>query len=150
MCGSGHVLPFLDCPEVCGGCSQWQVCPGDLPRRLVQSPRGPPARLAGPAALRLPGMTTVTEGEARSRLLPPRHCSPLPLSRPGQGHPLTLGPAPGSFPLPQAACLKPIPRSHSWPCGFDVRLKGCVFFPRGAFHELLTKEGNKALCKFLS
>ena len=109
-----------------------------------------PARLAGPAALRLPGMTTVTGSGARSRLLPPRHCSRLPSSRPGQGLPLTLGPAPGSFPLPQAACLKPIPRSHSWSCGFDVRLKGCVFFPRGAFHELLTREGNKAICKFLS
>ena len=83
-----------------------------LPRWPAPPPRSEPQGTSGQArrscrVQSVLGRTKVPGGEAGSRLLPPRpraafclHATSyllLPLPRLGRGHPLTLGPAPGSF-----------------------------------------------------
>lgn len=167
MCGSGRVLPFLDCP--CGPAaparSAQVTCsaasfraPGDLwpgSQVLLGSVCAGKDQRDGRGGREPPSASTPW-----SRLLPPRpraafclHATShllLPSLAPGQGPSSDPWSSPWLLPLPQSALLKPTPHSHSWSCGFDVRLNGCLFFPRGAFHELLMRERNKAICKFLS
>ena len=167
--GAG-ILLFLDCP--CGPAgaaaparSAQVTCsaasfraPGDLWPGSQVLPRSVCAgkdQGAGRGGREPPSAST-----PQSRLLPPcpraafcLHATSyllLPSPQPGQGASSDPWSGPWLLPLPQSACLKPTPHSHSWSCGFDVRLKGCLFFPRGAFHELLMRERNKAICKFLS
>lgn len=154
MCGSGRVLLFLDCP--CGpagaaasGRSAQVTCP-------AASFRAPGDLWPGPGQARRSCRIQAAgkdQGNRRGGPEPPSASTPLltsPVVAAWAGASSDPWSGPWLLPLPQAACPKPIPRSRSWSCGFDVRLKGCVFFPRGASHELLMRERNKAICKFLS
>lgn len=96
----------LDCP--CGPAAP-AVCPGDLLRRLVQSPRGPLAGPYRPCLVQSLCWEGPTGAGGRSRLLPPCPQAPLlppghfsppaPSQAPGRGPPLTLS-RPWLLPLP--------------------------------------------------
>ena len=161
ICGSGCVLLFLDCP--CGPAGAAAPARSAQVTCSAASFRAPGDLWPGSQVLPRSVCAGKDQGDGRggreppsastpqSCLLPPRHfLPPAPLAAAGQGASSDPWSSPWLLPLPQSACLKPTPHSHSWSCGFDVRLKGCLFFPRGAFHELLMRERNKAICKFLS
>lgn len=102
-----RLCPSFPCLSL-WSCSPCEVCPGDLLRRLVQSPRGPLAGPAGPASFSLcwegptgregrPGAAFCLHAPELPSASRPLLTSCSPHWRLGRGHPLTLGPAPGSF-----------------------------------------------------